>query len=212
MVALYIILGIVLLIAVLLICPITVRFSYAGKFSAKIKYLFISIKIPDNSKKPKKNNKENNKENKLQIKEYAKKHGTADTVREICEIIKILYSRTMWLFKKLIFEKLFVDIKICGSNAAYTAIEYGGVCAAVYPVVSFISTNAKTDIKAVNISPDFNEGNKSSAELSGTVKCRAIYALVTLVSVIKILTERELIKLKAQPNNKSRRVQNNGRK
>ena len=53
MIALYIIGAIVLLIAFFLFAPITFKLEYDEQFNARVRYLFISYKIPSEEKEEK---------------------------------------------------------------------------------------------------------------------------------------------------------------
>lgn len=203
MLALYIISGIVLIVAALLLCPVSIGWKYDKKMSVTAKYLFFNI--PLSSKKEQKEDK--NAPQKNVFGDYYKKHGFSKTVSQVFGIIKTVAERLWWLIKKLKIKGFTLDITVATENAAHTAIEYGAVCSAVYPAVAFVGSVAQMDIKRMNVSADF-EGAKSSLETSGVLKCRLIWAFVAAVGLIVALVKMRVINI--NPN----KVEgaNNGRK
>lgn len=203
MLALYIISGIVLVVAALLLCPVRVSWKYDKKMSVTAKYLFFDI--PLSSQKEQKEDKKAPQKNVFG--DYYKKHGFSKTVSQVFGIIKTVAERLWWLIKKLKIKDFILDITVATENAAYTAIEYGAVCSAVYPAVAFVGSVVQMNIKRMNVSADF-EGEKSSLITSGVVKCRLIWAIIAAVGLIVALVKTRVINI--NPN----KVEgaNNGRK
>ena len=106
-----------------------------------------------------------------------------------------MLERLKGSFKHIAVRRLCLDIKVSSGDAAATAIEYGAVCAAVYPVLSFIDSTANVKMKNINISADFNSGD-SDFGFSVIVRVRIIYLIVMAFGVFseynKFKTRNEL--------------------
>ncbi len=193
MTALFIILGIIVFILLLLFLPISVFLSVKDDFKVIVR--FSGIKIFDSSK-PKKEKKEKTKpqdtenetqkeqkkENKLvnTFKNKKEESGTVGAVRYFGEIAKIILGKLVWFLKKLKFDHIRLNLSVSSEDAADTAIMYGTICTALYPILSLITSNASVKYKEINISADFNK-TAIILDLSFCVKLRLIYALVALI-------------------------------
>lgn len=193
MTALFIILGIIVFILLLLFLPISVFLSVKDDFKVIVK--FSGIKVFDSSK-PKKEKKEKTKpqdtenetqkeqkkENKLvnTFKNKKEESGIVGAVRYFGEIAKIILGKLVWFLKKLKFDHIRLNLSVSSEDAADTAIMYGTICTALYPILSLITSNASVKYKEINISADFNK-TAIILDLSFCVKLRLIYALVALI-------------------------------
>lgn len=194
MTALYIIGGILLFLLLLLIIPISAEAGFTDIFAARVKYG--GIKVFDTSK-PKKQKKLKTKKPKSQkpkadkpkekkesfITRIFKEKGKIGGIKFCFAVLKAGLLRVIWLIKKITVKKLFLDITVSSDDAAGTAIAYGGVCAAVYPVVAIVKENTKVGISEVNISTDFDKLSPViKAQIA--VKTRLIYALIAAISFV----------------------------
>lgn len=193
MTALFIILGIIVFILLLLFLPISVFLSVKDDFKVIVR--FSGIKVFDTSK-PKKEKKEKTKpqdtenetqkgqkkENKLvnTFKNKKEESGIVGAVRYFGEIAKIILGKLVWFLKKLKFDHIRLNLSVSSEDAADTAIMYGTICTALYPILSLITSNASVKYKEINISADFNK-TAIILDLSFCVKLRLIYALVALI-------------------------------
>ena len=197
MTAVYIICGILLFLIVLLLIPVSVEAGYFDSFSARIRYG--GIKVLDTSKvkkpkkeKPKKKEKKKPKSDKKAKSESPKKEnfitrifkekGKIGGVKFCFAVLKAALSKTVWLIKKISIEKMFLDITVSSEEAAATAVTYGTVCAAVYPVIAVIKENTKIGVSEVNISTDFDKISPI-VKAAITFKTRLIYAVIAAVSL-----------------------------
>ena len=197
MLALYIIAGLTALISALLLLPVCITVKYDGDAEVKLRYLFFKLSLmPPKTEKVKKAQEEleEYKEEKKFLKNFIGKYSFTGAIKEICEIIKVLFNRAAWLFKKLKFRDLYLDISVAGPNAAFTAIEYGAVCAAVYPMLAFVAANADMKTKSIDIVPDYN-AKESKLLFDTKIKCKLIWAIIAMVSVINVLVKREIISI-----------------
>jgi len=190
LIALYIVLGIILLLFILLILPITVYFYADGNVKCKIYFsgikLFDTEKVrkikPENEVKKEKSEKkpESKKEKDSFVKklfdEQKEKNGTAGAIKFFAKTIGAFLNKIIWIIRKLKFSKIKILLNIGSENAAKTAVEYGAVCTAVYPILSLVTANADVKYKAVDINADFN-----STCITGNIEFRLTARLIYLV-------------------------------
>ena len=99
------------------------------------------------------------------------------------------------IFRHIKFRQLNIDITVASDNAADTAINYGRLCAGVYPALSVILNVIKYDDYKVNIRPDFDKSELEadiSAELSLIPWIALAGALTALVRFIGFKIKGEL--------------------
>ena len=195
MIALYIIGGIILLLLLLLIIPVSADMRYKDKFTVSV--IYGGIKVFDSSKpkkqKPQKPEKPESEQEiptteKTQKKEnfitkIFNEKGKIEGIKFLGSLIKIAVSRIIWIIGKIKFRQFFLDISVASDDAANTAISYGAVCAAVYPIINLLDQNTGLSVKMVNIYTDFD---KLSPEIEAaiSVKTRLIYAVIALISML----------------------------
>ena len=179
MIALIIIAAVIVLIIVLLFLPVSANLSFEGDFSVKIK--LAGIKLYDSEKKSAENPKEKpekceeKKENTfLKLKN---RYGFSGAVKEILGFVKAVLRKIKKQLKKILIRRLKIDIRVASPDAAQTAVEYGVVCAAVYPLLSFLESTADIGIKQINVSSDFNS-QKPHFSFSAVVRLRIIYLII----------------------------------
>ena len=202
MTAVYIIVGLILLLAVLLLIPVFVYAEFSGEFSAKIKYGFITV-FDTQKKKPKRQDNKHEKQNKPKEKPKSKSKpsllfekkkselGLFGAIKYFLDILKDLLARILWLVKRIDFKHFKLDLTVASDDAAKTAVTYGEVCAAVYPVLSLLNANTNLSLKQVNISADFNK-TAIDAEISVILKTRLIYFVI--MGIKTLFAYKNLIK------------------
>lgn len=189
MIALYVILGILLLIFLLLLCPVTVRLDYTDKLSVMIRFLFLKFRIsPPDKEKIEKDEKKKTAKIGLGKKDDKKKKAFWRTIYEeegfsgalhfLKEIADILKNAAQGILSHLVIRLLDVRLIIAGEDAANTAILYGGACSTVFPLLSWICSCAKVRKYNADIRPDFI-APKSQAEIALELSIRPIFVLST---------------------------------
>lgn len=133
---------------------------------------------PAKKSSPKKQKKDN-----LFQKLY-KKQGLRGTVNELCSVAKFAVSKCGAILKRFSFEKISIDIKVATDNAADTAIQYGTVCAAVYPIAAFLNSIVGAKLKKIDIRSDF-ESQNPELTFDFTVRCRVIWLLIFGIQIFK---------------------------
>lgn len=164
-----IILGIIItLLFLLLILPLTIELSFKDKFLLKVKYFGITVydnqkNIGDKSKKSSKENsktKSENNDNKPKdnfLKKTYDQKGLLGTVKYLSDLLSMLFKKIGWLIKRIKFRKFKLNLAVATPDAASTAIQYGAICSALYPVLSILTANLNFKAKEINISADFNK-------------------------------------------------------
>ncbi len=197
MIALYIVLGLFLLVALILLLPITVFLSTEDDFVFTLNYG--GIKIVDTRQKEEKTEKspkqeqesktsKKQKQNKVkeliseQLKVQKEKRGIKGTIEYYSKILKSVFSKLKFVLKRIKFKLFDLDIAVATDDAAKTAIEYGVVCTAVFPLLSLFAQNTSFKIKNVNISTDFNK-TSYLFKLKLKIKTRLIYAVIASVGL-----------------------------
>ncbi len=192
MVALYIIGGILLLIALLLFLPITAQIKFKDDLSLKVKFLGITVyKLKEKQEKPKteKPEKEKTKQKPKEKEQgiFSKlkaKHGFKGAIKEIFDFASSVIREIKPQLLKIKFRKFKLDLIIVGEDAAMTAIEYGAVCGIVYPVLSFIDQNLNIKLKQINVEAGFKH-SESSFSTSFDVKANAFLLLIIAFKALK---------------------------
>lgn len=192
--AMYIVLGVLFILLFLLFLPVGLTFYADGKFTAKIKYAGIKVYEFDSEKQEKKkkktsgsNKKSENKEDtpdKSVLKSVFKEKGFAGGLKTICHLLKEVLSSVFGLLRHFKGKNFDLSVTVASDNAATTAIEYGTVCAALYPLLELLFSAIDFKDKRVDVSSDFgctNPDLKFDAQMS----VKLIFCLTHIVSILK---------------------------
>ena len=201
MIPLIIVLSVLAFIVLLLLIPISVHIKYDGDFFVKLKIAGIKAfeaEPKEEIKEPSSDTESNKKAKKQTEKAFdklKKKHGFAGAVKEIFVFLKAVLERLKDELKHIAIRKLCLDIKVASENAASTAIEYGAVCAAVYPVLAFLDGILNIKMKSINVTSDFNS-DKSNFTFSVIIRSRIFFLIIMAFGVFseynKFKTRNEL--------------------
>lgn len=184
MTALIIISAVLLLLSVALLLPLGLSFKLDGEFYAKITLAGIKLyEIKPESDLKADGNKDAESDSEAKKKTMGiferlkQKYGFSGAVNEIFLFIKALVTRLKKQLKKIKIKRLCLDIRVASADAAQTAIEYGAVCSAVYPVLSLIGTLTDVKMKKINIYADFNS-EKSDFGFSAVIRTKAVFLII----------------------------------
>ncbi|MCQ2478380.1 MAG: DUF2953 domain-containing protein [Clostridia bacterium] len=120
-----------------------------------------------------------------------KESGIEGTFGKTVEVIKFLISTAKDLIKKIRLKNLRILYISASADAASTAINYGEVCAVVYPLTSYIEQFFKGKKNFdVDICCDFDR-EKPYFETDLKVSLSVICALICFVRVLNYLNENE---------------------
>ncbi len=181
---LFIVLGIMLL---LLFLPVIVDIKFKEKFYIKIHFCGVKLfeteaeqkKEQSDDKKaiPEKGQDKNENEVKGLWNFLKEKYGFKDAVKTVFGFIRDLLAHIKKLLRHIKIKKVKLNITVASSDAAKTAIEYGEICSAVYPVTAFLQSYAKIDFKNINISTDFTS-EESHFDFSAAIRLQVFFLLI----------------------------------
>ncbi|MBQ4338171.1 MAG: DUF2953 domain-containing protein [Clostridia bacterium] len=174
--ALIIIFAIILFFVLLLSVRFTAVIHYDEDVALDVRWLFIKKQImPEvEPKKPKKKKEKKKKEPEPEtvdetVKEPKKKGdniitrfyrnngipGFIDLLKRLMKAVGGMFSR---IFKSFIIDDLFISLIVGDSDSAQTAIKHGKTCAAVYPILGYLTTHMNIKKHKTEILPDFAQG------------------------------------------------------
>lgn len=208
------IIGIILssiLLLLILILLLRVRFIIKFKKGDSVKFAigFLCFTFGGKEKKPAEEQKEAPKKEKkpsklaeklkkrlgldIDLKEDAQNGEISNTVNKVITLLTLLSSQLKWLVKKLRIDLLRILIVCGGGDAADTAMDYGAVCAVVYPFFGYVTENLnlKKNAEELNIGCDF-EG-ESHFEFDLTVSVRIFYLVKAALSGLLDMAENARI-------------------
>ena len=164
------------ILCILLLTPVSLVAYFDGKIRLEVKVLFFRYTIPLSKSKPK---KEKTVQTRKKVKTDNKKmlSGFSD----IKDLIPILFKRA---FASLTVKKLGLDITVATDDPCNTALTYGAVNAAVYPLISLAEKYTKIKKKNINIIADYSGENTTVTfeAVVSTYLLRLIICLIRLVS------------------------------
>lgn len=188
MTAVYIVAVILILLLLLLMLPVTGDIEFDGEFKLILRVLGIKVYSSDKDKKKSKSkeppNKEQPPQKKSKFDELKEKYGFTGALKYGAKLINLTLKRIAWFIKRLKFRKFMLLITVASDNAAKTGIEYGVVCTAVYPIITYLETNADFKAKKIDINADFDVTNPD-IKFSVSIKTGIIMAVFTVVSALR---------------------------
>ena len=185
-IVLSVITGFLIILSLLLSFPIRLTVNTSFDKIMTVKYLFLEFpkdKKPEKKKKQKKktdkkrdtDKKKKSKKQKKKLSYYIEKYKDP-----IISVIKSLGKLT----EKIEVKYINLDARVCGENAAATAIEYGAVTGGIYTALGFIDRYFTVKEKNITVNPDFL-GSESEFLFSGELRLRPIYAIATVITLLK---------------------------
>ena len=194
MIALWIILGILVLLLLILILPIKVFIKF--KDGLYLKFKILNIKIYEIKPESNKNDsqgdtisdktakKDTEKDTKNLFEKLKQKHGFLNSVKVLLRFVKDCLTHIKTLLRHIKIKRIILNISVASNDAATTAIEYGGICAATYPVLAFLDSFGQVKYKSINIKSDFNS-NKPSFDFSAIIGLKIIFLIIAAFKIYK---------------------------
>ncbi len=185
MLAIYIMLGILAVIALLLIMPVKLKVDYNEELRCILYVGFVKyMAYPQKPKKKKKKTKKS-AEKKPEQKETEKKKSSKKNISWVLNVIKQVANLANGVlkdfFKHIIVKKLILSLSVAGSDAADTAIKYGKCCAVVYPAIGTLAGTVKCKHYGVDIAPNFDEKAKSKLTFELEAKTIVLWLLMLVI-------------------------------
>ena len=198
MLVLYILLGFVLLLLLLLLIPVRLRLEMEAKASTSLSWVFLKFRLL--SQKPRRRaaaeaeadaEKEKKKGENL-FSRTAREEGAAAAFQLAAQTVRSAADKFLPLFRRMVVELLWLEVDVATPDAAKTEMEYGGICAAVFPLRGFLGEIMTFSRERIVIPPDFS-GEESRVRLRLRVRLRPIFAVW---AAIRFLCELLLYKWK----------------
>ncbi len=199
MLALYIILGILLLLFSLTLLNVYWYAEYDEKLKVFVRIAFLKIQLapqkqkeekpkkksPKKQKKKKKKKKKTEKPEKKEpsfINKLYKERGVSGIIDIIRQLAEIVAGALKGIFSHLIVTELTVKLDISGEDAADSAIKYGRVCAALFPALRVITDIVTVKHYNVSVTPVFSDKPETRAYARAKAKIRIIHILKHLIT------------------------------
>jgi len=191
-----IIIGVILaLILIVLLLPINVFLKFNEDFFVELSLAKIKLfQTKTQESKPKQSTgasaKQSEKENENLVFKQGKqlfsflkeKYGFSGAVKTVLNFGKDVLTHIKKLLRHIKIKRVTLDITVASANAAETAIDYGKICSAAYPVLAILNSCAKIGFKQINIKSDFN-GNASQFKFSANISLQIIFLLIAAYRV-----------------------------
>lgn len=115
-----------------------------------------------------------------------KPKSVSENINQIINTLKSYLSSIGWLLRKIKIKKLSLKSVSASSDAAVTAMQYGTMCALLYPFFAFLKSSTFIDENAVsiNVACDF-EKQQSQFEFESEISLKIIFALRAVVDIIR---------------------------
>lgn len=162
MTAVWIILSIVLILAVLLSCSVAV--TVAIKDEVRIWVGAFGIRFPlelngEKAEKPVKRKKVKTKDaDSHEDKSKPDKKSLGETVEFALMLLKSIVPSAVRLASHIRFASVRIDVTVAEDDADRTAIEYGAVSAGIYNLLATLDQLFTLRVKSVDVQPDFVSG------------------------------------------------------
>ena len=183
-----------LLLLAVLFLPVAVHLKFKEEFQFKV--TFAGIKVYGYKPKPQKTTadtekksaeKEETEDNiaKGLWKRLKAKKGFLGAVKEVMAFSNDCLTHIKALLRHIKFKNICLNLVYGSGDAADTAIRYGEICSAVYPVLALLDTAKNIKFKQIDVKSEFAE-KKAEFEFSLKAVTRIF---VLLIAAIKIYGE-----------------------
>ena len=204
MLALYIVLGVLLVLFLPMLLNVVIYFTYDGESHLSLRIAFVKLRLvppkPEKKKKqtkkkktqkkPKEKKPGDTKEKKPStVKKLYKEKGLTGILNIVQSLSQLAVGTFKDVFAALKVRRLTFNIRIAGKDAADTAVKYGYVCSAVFPAMSVILHNVRVRRYNVRVEPDFSDNPSTKIDVDAVVKIR-------IIRILKILIVRAVQALK----------------
>ena len=208
MLALWIILGILALLALLLVLPLRIYLKYDadGGLRYRVKYLFLTLadsEVPEKPEQPVKKAAEAEKKRSgsgmaakllsflgledvssaANAKKALNEKGLAEMIHSVFGAVKALFSRISRLMCHGEFRRFDLRIVVGDTDCADAAMSYGELCAAAYPLLAFLESKLKFRRRNVDLRCDFS-AESTEAVFDGQLNYRPVYLLGFLLGLV----------------------------
>ena len=180
---------IIVIIAIALSCPVIIN-AYIGenkKFKLLYKWIFFTFGQKPNPHSPimafaKKITGISRFESVQNVGENIKSRGFTDTVKDFFNLLSNICKKIKYLLPHCKIRSLGLTVITAGEDPQATALGFGVVCSAAYPVLGLIYANTKPSKQPpeMNISCDFTT-TEPVFDFNCTFSCSAFFILVAVL-------------------------------
>ena len=194
--------GILLLIAVILALPVSVILLRDGERPFLILYRFLWFTFgeepdPDNpvTKAAVKVLGLDRLESVDRLRQETDRSGIAGTVGDLALVLKELLGRVIWILPRCRVKTLRIRAISAGEDAAAVAMDYGMVCAVVYPLIGWIESALRVSRrgKKVEIGCDY-DAEESTFEMNVRLSVRIWTVLLALIHIVRENVKNQVYK------------------
>ena len=180
-----IIIGVLVCAYLLLLLPLIVTADIGDEPTVFLKYLCFKFRLyPNKPKKQKAKKKDQpNAPAKYDKKKKTQSKSISHYIDKYGDLVKSTFKAIGKLANHLKVNRMEIYVTVGDEDAAKVAIEYGAVCATLYPVLGFL--DSKLDIKQseVSIKPDY-DSKTSKGSFYADVRIRAFHVLGAVFGLI----------------------------
>ena len=149
----WIFLSVLAFIIFLLLLPIYIIIKNDGNNNTifSVKFLLFNFDFNGDRSKNTEKSQKTDQEVKKHKKKTTEEKNFRETLSQTVKLISEIFEELIKIFKHLVVRKFQLQIVCTSKDAAEAAIHYGECCAAVYPVLGFISSAIKVKEKGRDI-------------------------------------------------------------
>lgn len=154
-------------------------------FSLKCSFWFVEIfRLPDEGEDGMTESKERKaaKRN-SDLSSLKPRINTYDDILELLHTAKEILSRFRRLLRYVVIKNTELELSVVGDDAADTALKYGAVCSAVYPMLTLLAECFNFKPEKINISSGFAK-RETEFSLKSDFSVRIIFLLTFAVSAL----------------------------
>ncbi len=161
MVALYCIAGLLLLLALLLSTPLSVRCFYREMLQVTLRIWGIPVQllprpnVESTTEKAASGKTEKKPSFLTQLRESFEQDGVGATLQWLSQLAGLLSKTAGKLLDAVLIKSLQLEMRIGGEDASAVALHYGEFCAVFYPLYALISTRLNIRKQHIDLRPDF---------------------------------------------------------
>lgn len=190
MIPLIIISAVLILLGSVLFLPLKANLGFKDDFWAKITFVGLTLFSTDKETKEQKSVEEPPEQPKAEAKKanifdfLKQKYGFFGAVKKLLALLREMLSHIKVLLRHIKIKKAEIDINVSGGDAAQTAIEYGAICSAAYPLFGFLEACRVVKFKRINIKSDF-DGGEPLFEFSTEVSIALVFLIISAIKIYK---------------------------
>lgn len=179
MLALWILLGLCAFLALLLLLPLHIYLAFTPEagFSFYARYAFLTIR-PDSEPNEKLMEQVftllglRDVSSTANARSAVSAKGVAATLCELGAVLRTLLGRVFWLLHRGTFRRFSLHIAVGAGDPADAALDYGMVCAALYPVLGLLQSAIR--FRRPDVTVTCTEEPQTNVEFSAKFSLRAI--------------------------------------